>query len=106
MIMMRAGIFLVRVPGVEGRAFVHVGLPIPASCAVYIRRSIPVEGVARIKHGHTVNEIANGSEAREVCGCVDCGRQRDAIEHVLVLWEIGEAAVLPWPHGVAGEAGG
>ena len=105
-IVMRAGLFLMRVAGIERRTFVHVGFAIPITRAVAaLSGTGPYETVARIKHRHAIHEITDCAEAGEIRGGVDGWIARDTVEDVLIFGQIRKRAVLPRPHGVLAESG-
>jgi len=109
MIMISAGVLLVRVGGVEGRAFVHVGVVVPITAGVAggagVRRAVVIKRVPTIEHRDTVNENANRAAAVEGFGRGRRGRAREAKERFLVFGQIWKTDG-PGTHDVAAEAGG
>ena len=80
MIMVSAGLVLMRVGRIKGHAFVDVGVPPPvvtrAGAAAGIGRAIPIIGVPTIVHRHAIDETTDGAKP--------CGSLGDAPVNVLV----------------------
>src|SRR4051794_27109917 len=64
-IMMGAIARLMGLARVEGDALVYPGITIPIAASIGFRRAVPIKGVSRIEHGHSIHEIADWTQPRE-----------------------------------------
>ena len=107
MVVVGPAVFLVRVGGVEGGAFIDVRFPIPIAAggatAIAFAGSIPGKPVPRIKHRDAIHEVANGAQTGERFCCGNRGRTGEPIERMLIDWQVGE---IGWPrsHDVLSES--
>ena len=106
-VVMGAAALLMGIARVEGGTFIHIGFPVPVAVAhACLAGTRPDETVARIEHGHTIDEAADHPEAGQGLGRGHGGVARDPVEGLPVGGQIGEGAVEPRPHGVQGQPGG
>ena len=119
MIMVAAAVFLVAEAGIEGDAFVHIGVALPDAVALAdagagggvaaVRVGIG-EGVIGIEDGHAIDGYADVAKALPGVAARGNGMAREAEDDVLVGGQVGEGAetlrvVIPGAHDLAAEAG-
>src|SRR5581483_2571792 len=112
-VMVLTGLRLMGIAGIEGGAFVDVGIAVPerAGNVVGLGGAVPGVGIPTVIHGNTVNEISDRAETVRGFGGGDCGIARDAEERFRVDGKVREngcvaGVQVPRAHDMAAEAGG
>ena len=107
-VMISAGILLVRVARVKRRAFVHIRVAVPIISGVPgadFRRAVPRKRVPTVEHLHAVHEDADLSAAADGFRGRHAVRARQAVKNFLVHRQVRKRAVLPRTHRVACQPG-